>query len=181
MSIGKGIRVIFHYLYLMSLSNINTMLDKNFLNLALFSGFDRDQIRQVVPILESCIYSKDTLIFQQGSEASFFYILLSGEVIVKYKPYDGESLVIGHICPEDLFGWSAALGRPTYTSSAYAVLPCEAVRISVAQMRHFCDNNPVLGRQILERMASGIAFRLKSTYDEVLGLLSRGMDLVTER
>jgi CRP-like cAMP-binding protein len=148
--------------------------------MVLFSNLNRDQIRLVFPILESRLFPKDTLIFQQGTEASYFYILLSGEVVVKYKPYDGESLVIGHICPEDLFGWSAALGRPTYTSSAYAVLPCEAVRISVAQMRDFCENNPVLGRQILERMASGIAFRLRSTYDEVLGLLTRGMDLVTE-
>jgi len=159
---------------------MNTMLDKNLYNMVLFSNLNRDQIRLVFPILESRLFPKDTLIFQQGTEASYFYILLSGEVVVKYKPYDGESLVIGHICPEDLFGWSAALGRPTYTSSAYAVLPCEAVRISVAQMRDFCENNPVLGRQILERMASGIAFRLRSTYDEVLGLLTRGMDLVTE-
>jgi CRP-like cAMP-binding protein len=156
------------------------MLDKNLYNMVLFSNLNRDQIGLVFPILESCLFPGDTLIFQQGTEASYFYILLSGEVVVKYKPYDGESLVIGHICPEDLFGWSAALGRPTYTSSAYAVLPCEAVRISVAQMRHFCENNPVLGRQILERMASGIAFRLRSTYDEVLGLLTRGMDLVIE-
>jgi CRP-like cAMP-binding protein len=156
------------------------MLEKSLYDLALFSGFNRDQINQIIPILEPCLLSKETMIFQQGSEASHFYILISGEVVVKYKPYDGEALVIGHICPEDLFGWSAALGRPKYTSSAYSVTAGEAVRISVAQMRHFCDNNPVLARQILERMASGIASRLRSTYEEVLGLLTRGMDLVAE-
>jgi CRP-like cAMP-binding protein len=156
------------------------MLEKNFYEMALFSGFNRDQINQIIPILEPCLLTKETLIFQQGTEASHFYILLSGEVVVKYKPYDGEALVIGHICPEDLFGWSAALGRPKYTSSAYSVTPGEAVRISVAQMRQFCENNPILARQILERMASGIASRLRSTYEEVLGLLTRGMDLVAE-
>ena len=156
------------------------MLDKTLYEMTLFSGFDREDINRIVPILHACQFSKDTLIFQQGTEARNFYILLSGEVVVKYKPYDGEALVIGHICPEDLFGWSAALGRPKYTSSAFAILPCEAVCISVAQMRQFCENNPVLGRQLLERMASGIAFRLRSTYDEVLGLLTRGMDLANQ-
>ncbi len=148
--------------------------------MTLFSGFDRENVSRIVPILQTCQFSKDTLIFQQGSEARNFYILLSGEVVVKYKPYDGEALVIGHICPEDLFGWSAALGRPKYTSSAVAILPCEAVCVSVEQMRKFCENNPSLGRQLLERMASGIAFRLRSTYEEVLGLLTRGMDLVKD-
>lgn len=157
------------------------MLQKNLYELALFSGFNREEINQIIPILQPCQLTKDTLIFQQGTDACHFYILLSGEVVVKYKPYDGESLVIGHICPEDLFGWSAALGRPKYTSSAYAVTSGEAVRISVAQMHQFCENNPVLARQILERMASGIAYRLRSTYEEVLGLLTRGMDLVPEK
>lgn len=159
---------------------MSTMLEKNFYDMALFSGIGRDQIKQVIPILEPCQLTNEALIFKQGADASHFYILLSGEVVVKYKPYDGESLVIGHICPEDLFGWSAALGRPKYTSSAYVATPGEAVRISVVQMRQFCENNPELARKILERMASGIAFRLRSTYEEVLGLLVRGMDLVAE-
>jgi CRP-like cAMP-binding protein len=156
------------------------MLEKSYYDLALFSGFGKDQISQVIPILETCQLTQESLIFQQGSDASHFYILLSGEVVVKYKPYDGEALVIGHICPEDLFGWSAALGRPKYTSSAYAATSGEAVRISVARMREFCENNPELAKKILERMASGIAFRLRSTYEEVLSLLIRGMDLVAE-
>jgi CRP-like cAMP-binding protein len=156
------------------------MLVKSFYDMALFSGFDREQINQVIPILEPCQLNKESLIFQQGAEASHFYILLSGEVVVKYKPYDGEALVIGHICPEDLFGWSAALGRPKYTSSAYVATSGEAVRISVAHMRQFCENNPELAKKILERMASGIAFRLRNTYEEVLSLLIWGMDLVAE-
>jgi len=156
------------------------MLDKTLYEITLFSGLEREEINRIIPILHACQFSQDTLIFQQGSEARNFYILLSGEVIVRYKPYDGESLIIGRICPEDLFGWSAALGRPKYTSSAVAVLPCEAVCVSIAEMRQFCHNNSELGHKLLERMASGIAFRLRSTYEEVLGLLIRGIDLVNE-
>jgi CRP/FNR family transcriptional regulator, cyclic AMP receptor protein len=160
---------------------MSSMLQKNLYDLSLFHGLTREQIDQILPLLEPCSFPEETRVFQQDLKASHFYILLKGEIVVKYKPYDGEELVIARISPEDVFGWSAPLGRSKYTSSAYAVIPCEAVRIDIARMQHFCGSNSKLGEIILERLASSIAFRLRSTYDEVLSLLNRGMDLVPEK
>ncbi len=176
MSISEGNREIFHYLQRSPSGNMNFMFQKNLYNLSLFKGLDHDRIGLIIPMLEPCSFPEKYMIFQQDLPASHFYILVEGEVVVKYKPYDGEELIIARIFPEDVFGWSATLGRPKYTSSAYTALPSTAVRIKVESMQHFCDNNSQLGMILLERLASGIAHRLRSTHDEVLSLLTRGMD-----
>jgi CRP-like cAMP-binding protein len=181
MSIGEGNREIFHYLQRSPSGNINSMFQKNLYNLSLFKGLDHDRIGLIIPLFESCTFPEKYMIFQQDLPASHFYILLEGEVVVKYKPYDGEELIIARIYPEDVFGWSATLGRPKYTSSAYTILSSTAVRIRVDMMQHFCESNSQLGMILLERLASGIAYRLRSTHDEVLALLTRGMEFAPKK
>jgi CRP-like cAMP-binding protein len=160
---------------------MRSMWQKNLYSISLFNGLEEDRIDAIIPLLELCSFPENFTVFKQDQAASHFYILLEGEVVVKYKPYDGEELVIAHICPEDVFGWSATLGRPKYTSSAYTTLPSSAVRVQVTQMQEFCGNNSQLGMLLLERLASGIAYRLRSTHDEVLALLTRGMNFVPEK
>jgi CRP/FNR family transcriptional regulator, cyclic AMP receptor protein len=151
------------------------MFEVNPYQLSIFNGLDHLQIGRIAPILESCFFDENSIIFHQDQDAQFLYILLIGEVIVRFKPYDGEELTIAHVCPEGVFGWSAALGRPKYTSSAYSHHASKAVRIKVDRLKKFCERNPDLGMILLDRLASGIAERLRSTHDEVLDLLIRGL------
>ncbi len=147
----------------------------------LFKGLDEKSVSLLIPLMEVCHFPEHFMVFRQDTEASYFFILLEGEVVVKYKPYDGEELIIAHICPQDVFGWSAALRRPQYTSSAYTEYPSTAVRVEVANLQKFCENNARLGMIVLERLSSGIANSLRSTRDEVLALLMRGMEFVPDK
>jgi CRP-like cAMP-binding protein len=156
------------------------MLEVNPFKLSLLRGLDRSQINLILPILETCTFSQNTTIFRQDQEAFFLYILTFGEVSVRYKPYDGDELTIANVSPEGVFGWSAALGRPRYTSSAYTKTACGAVRIRVDRLQQFCDRNHDLGLILLDRLASGIAERLRSTHDEVLALLTHCLVVSTE-
>jgi CRP-like cAMP-binding protein len=151
------------------------MLDMNPFDLPILQGLDHAQINLILPILETCVLPENSMVFQQGQDALFLYILTIGEVVVRYKPYDGDELTIAHVCPEGVFGWSAALRRPTYTSSAYCLADSKAVRIRVDRLQRFCERNHDLGMILLDRLASGIAERLRSTHDEVLDLLTRGL------
>jgi CRP/FNR family transcriptional regulator, cyclic AMP receptor protein len=157
------------------------MLDINPYDLSILHGLDRSQITQILPILETCVFSENTTVFRQDQDALYLYILTFGEVTVRYKPYDGEELTIAHVCPEGVFGWSAALGRPKYTSSAYCSSACKAIQIRVDRLQRFCERNPDLGMILLDRLASGIAERLRSTHDEVLALLTRGLVFLPEK
>ena len=157
------------------------MLDVNPFELALLRGFDKSQINLILPILETCDLPENAIVFKQDQEALFLYVLITGEVIVRYKPYDGEELTIAHVSPEGVFGWSAALGRPKYTSTAYCSSNSKAIRIRVDRLKRFCERNSELGMILLDRLASGIAERLRSTHDEILDLLTRGLVFTPEK
>jgi CRP/FNR family transcriptional regulator, cyclic AMP receptor protein len=157
------------------------MLDVNPQKLTLLDGLERDQVSLLLPILETCHFEENIPIFKQGQETSFLYILLSGEVVVRYKPYDGDELTIANVLPEGVFGWSAALGRTRYTSSAYSVTESKTIRIRVERLQSFCERNPEVGMILLDKLASGIAERLRSTHDEVLALLTRGLVFPLEK
>jgi CRP/FNR family transcriptional regulator, cyclic AMP receptor protein len=153
------------------------MLNQVIARVSMFEDFGQDEVNLINPLLELASFQKDQIIFQQGQLATYLYFLLEGEVLVRFKPYDGPTLNITRVVPNGVFGWSAALRRSAYTSEAIATMPSEAVRIRGEQLRHLCEQYPKMGVVILDRLANVIAERLRSTHEQVVLLLSEGLDL----
>jgi CRP/FNR family transcriptional regulator, cyclic AMP receptor protein len=149
------------------------MFIQEYARLPIFSGLDSSQISQLLPYMVECEFIKDANIFEQGNPAEYLYILLSGEVVVNYKPYDGPPLTVAHIEPGAVFGWSAAIGREAYTSDARAVQDSVAYRIRGVNLPVLCAQYPETGRCLLDRLASSIAERLQCTHTHIIGLLRR--------
>lgn len=145
--------------------------------LNLFQGLTADQLRNLDSLFLHCRFPSGTTIFNQGQPATNLYIVVEGEVVVSYKPYDGPPLTVARIQPGGVFGWSTALGRSLYTSSALATCECSTLCISGAGLHHFCARFPDTGTVFLERLAGVIAARLNNTHTEILSILTRGMDL----
>ncbi|NLG98277.1 MAG: Crp/Fnr family transcriptional regulator [Chloroflexi bacterium] len=127
--------------------------------------------------MTECQFHKDEVIFEQGQPASHLYILLSGNVIVRYKPYDGPPLTVANIEPGGVFGWSAALGRETYTSSAVTVQESVAVRVRGSNLQVIRAQYPETGKILMDRLAGVITERLHSSHTQVLEILTRGFDV----
>ena len=152
------------------------MFRQDFAKLTVFNGLDAVQITALSPFLEEESFTQGQVIFQQGQAAGSLYILLAGEVLVRYKPYDGPVLTVARIAPGDVFGWSAALGRDEYTSGAEAVVSCYAYRIRTENLLHLCDVYPEAGGKLLEGLAGVIAERLRNTHSSILELLNQGVE-----
>jgi CRP/FNR family transcriptional regulator, cyclic AMP receptor protein len=152
------------------------MFRQDYARLSIFTGLDGDQIHQLSQFIAECKFPKDHVIFEQGQPADRLYILLSGEVIIRYKPYDGPPLLVARIEPGGVFGWSAALRRDIYTSGAEAVQDSVAYCIRGANLNVLCSQYPQTGKLFLERLASVIVERLSSTHTQVLGILTQGID-----
>jgi CRP/FNR family transcriptional regulator, cyclic AMP receptor protein len=153
------------------------MFRQDFATLSIFSGLNDEQISQLSPYMVECHFQQDQMIFEQGQRADHLYILLSGEVIVTYKPYDGPPLTVARIEPGGVFGWSAALGRDIYTSGAVAVQEGLAYRIRGDNLPVLCEEHHETGMILLDRLAGVIAERLRGTHTQVLGILSQGIDV----
>lgn len=147
-----------------------------FAGLSFFQGFTPKQIEELSPILDIIACEKDGIIFEQNQCTDYLYVLEEGEVEILYKPYDGPALVVARIHPGGVFGWSAVLGRDVYTSGALALEAGRAIRMRKDALQQFCSQHPETGKILLERLASIISERLKSTYSEVLIILTKGLD-----
>src|SRR5512137_1525572 len=89
-----------------------------FEKLAFFQGLSAGQMALLRPIFDLCDCPPGMVIFAQGEPAAYLYIVVAGEVLVEFKPYDAPPLVIARIKPGGVFGWSAVLGNQAYTSGA---------------------------------------------------------------
>ncbi len=142
---------------------------------SLFSGFSDTQLQALAKLFEGEHLQAGETVFAQDDPADRLYVLLSGRVAIRFKPHDGEILTVTEIAPGGVFGWSAALGRRSYTSSAVCLEAGEALGLRGADLRRLCETQPDTGVVILERLAEVIAERLRSTHAQVVDLLRLGM------
>jgi len=156
------------------------MFRQDLAQLSIFQGFAPAQLDQLAPLLKYEHFHSGETIFEQGRAANHLFILLNGEVVVRYKPYDGPLLTVARIRPGGVFGWSAAMMRESYSSGAEAAVDSEAFRISSCQLRKFCERYPETGSLLLDRLAGVTAERLKNTHTQIVSILSEGMDHVND-
>lgn len=157
------------------------MQDEVFNRLAIFHGMTPDQINTLRPFFVPCSYSSETVIFEQGNLTDFIYLVLDGEISIFYEPEDGPEMLVATVGPGGVVGWSAAIGRPTYTSSAVCIKNCEILRIRGDDLYELCVKYPETGRVVVERLAAVIAERLQNTHHHVISLLEQGLRLRREQ
>jgi toluene monooxygenase system ferredoxin subunit len=151
------------------------MKSDTLLQLPLFEGLDRIHLTTLAKSAVEDRFSRDHVIFEQGKPADRLYILLDGRVAIRYKPYDGEMLLVTEVKPNSVFGWSSALGRPSYSSCAVCVEDSHAVSVRGDAIKSICEKYPETGVMILERLADVIAERLQNTHAHVIEMLREGV------
>lgn len=158
------------------MNNIHSNMDlKNYSSLAFFKGLNADDLEVLGPYFWSKRYVAGTVIFEQGERADIVYLMVSGSVVIRYKPLDGPPMTVTHIQPGGIFGWSAAIGNQTYTSGAICSMDSEVLCIRGADLRYLCESNPRIGNLLLERLSQVITERKLSRQQEVSSLISQGM------
>jgi CRP/FNR family cyclic AMP-dependent transcriptional regulator len=144
-------------------------------SLPLFEGMNPSQIEDLAPLGEVNFFEQDVALFSQWDAATYLYVLLSGEVLIEFKPHDGDVLPVSVIKPGGVFGWSSVLGRGEYTSSAISLDQAQTLRFRGESLRRLCESHPETGVTILERLALVIADRLDRTHNQVVQALRRSM------
>jgi len=142
-----------------------------------FQGFSAEQIARIRPLFLLLYAPAGSVIFEQGEPADNLYVLICGEVAIRFKPDDGPADVIAHVRPEGVVGWSAALGNPHYTSSAVCTADSQMLRVRKSDLRQLCENYPETGVLFLDRLAALIAERLRATHPQLIALLEQGLSV----
>jgi len=147
-----------------------------FADVFLFKGLTAAQLAILRPLFEPCDCYAGTVLFEQGDAAEYLFAVVTGEVVVNFKPDDAPTLTVARVQPGSIVGWSAVLGSRCYTSSAECTQYTQLLRVRGTNLRRLCDEHPETGVQVLDRLAAVIAERLHSTHDMVLSLLQLGLN-----
>ena len=153
------------------------MFDEIFDQLAIFDGMDAQQRTLLRKYFTLCDCLADDVVFEQGTPADFLYVVLDGEVSVRFKPDDGPELVVNRIKNGGVFGWSAAFGSGAYTSGATCQQPTTLLRVRGDDLKMLRENYPETGILILERLAAIVAERMESEggHSQVVAFLEHGL------
>jgi CRP-like cAMP-binding protein len=144
-------------------------------DLAFFEGLETSDLKSLAPFFTRQIYESSRTVFEQGDRADYLYMVIDGEVVIRYKPDDGPTMIVTHVYPGGVFGWSAAMGNPVYTSGAVCVSATSTIRILGGDLRMLCDQYPSVGKIILNRLATVIAERTHARKPEVISMLENNI------
>jgi CRP-like cAMP-binding protein len=147
------------------------MLSTELSHFPLFNNLTQTQLNKLAAIFWRVSLAAGETIFSQGDEARCIYVLESGEVVLRFFPEDGGSVDIESIAKGGVFGWSAALGRPHYTSSAICLSPIKAIATHGNDLRRVMRGDKELSAVLIERMAQVVAHRLNSFRSQIKALL----------
>jgi len=111
------------------------MFDDIFDQLAIFEGMDTSQRVLLKAYFVVCECKDEQVIFAQGDRAEFLYVVIEGEVFIRFKPDDGPELMVSRIKDGGVFGWSAAFGRGSYTSGATCTDSTTLLRVRGADLK----------------------------------------------
>ncbi len=147
----------------------------SFNSLSLFKGLNTKHLDLLATRFDSETYGDGDVIFEQDTPADRLYFLVSGKVAIRFKPHDGDVIPVTEIEEGGVFGWSAALGRTSYTSCAVSIKPSQTLSIKGEELTKLCEKYPDAGVVILERLADVIAQRLQNTHTLVVRMLRDGI------
>lgn len=131
-----------------------------------FAGLTADHLRGIAMIAEEVSSPAQTLIFKEGEEAQYLYILVSGEVELLYSGGNEGAIAdayVGSIVQGEVFGISAMVGPFHLTASAKSEGPVETIQIEAAGLRAMCEVDHGLGYILMQHLAQALAQRLHET------------------
>lgn len=134
------------------------------------------QLMELRAILQKDQYSAGDVIIQQNQRATDLYILISGEVEITHRPYDGPAITVAKVKAGGVFGWSAFLGREKYSSTVTALEECRVFHVRGFKLQRFCEEHQETGVVLLEKMALSVAQHPAQIHDQIMKILQSAMD-----
>jgi CRP-like cAMP-binding protein len=110
------------------------------------------------------------IIFDEGSAANRFYLILTGEVALESagNKKNGGPTLIQTIKSGDVVGWSWLFPPYKWNFDARAVKPTKAIIFFAVNLRRQCENDPKLGLELMTRVAKVVITRLQATRQQLL-------------
>lgn len=141
----------------------------------LFTDLAKTDLEIIAPLFDSRVYPAGATIIEQGGRADHLFLLAKGKVRIRYKPYDGDTITLTHVHAGGVFGWSAVLGNPVYSSSVVCATDCECFSVKSSDLHLLEVKYEQTAQALLNRIADAVSARWEKSQAQVRSMLAKGV------
>jgi CRP/FNR family cyclic AMP-dependent transcriptional regulator len=147
----------------MDTSNIRELIE----NHPFLKGLEPKYYDKLAALASKVRFHPDQLIFREGDESSFFYLILSGKVALEV-PAPGKTFRIQTIGEGEELGWSSLLSPVKKQFQARCIAAADALAFDGARLLRECEADPKFGYELMRRVVGIVAERLQATRLQLL-------------
>jgi len=130
-----------------------------------FADLTDEELQKILPFCREENYAKGTVLFNEGDEASAFYILQDGQVRLEYEicpqPDYCQDATILLDKPGDVMGWSSLVKPRRLTAFGHCVTDVRVVTIDSKALNELMEQDSHIGFVVMKALAGMINRRLK--------------------
>lgn len=147
---------------LLKIDDVLPILD----DISIFGGMSETQLYKIFRLLQRVHYAEQELIFHQGDQPTYIYIVITGRVRLVFD-VEEHPLSKGEFGPGACFGETSVIGIQSHSASTLALEPTELMVLSKEALMSLFENDKELFGRLILNIAREASRRLHQT-DELL-------------
>ena len=140
-----------------------------------FKGLNPQQLQLLAGSALEMRFETGTTIFEEGSPANRFYLILTGRVELSSEMQDRNVIPIQTLGSGDDLGWSWLFPPFSMHFSARALEPTTTVFFYAPRLREQCEQDHELGYQIMKRIAEVATQSLRATQRRLMQYIDKNI------
>ncbi|MCD4755725.1 MAG: cyclic nucleotide-binding domain-containing protein [Deltaproteobacteria bacterium] len=145
----------------------------------LFENLADGMLEKMLPLAQEQSFADREIIYEPGSEASHFYSLTTGKVLLQTELASALIISLGAIKPGYSFGWSALLPGPAHTALAVCMEPCEVLVMPGDEFKALLDQDHTMGFLVMQKTATILENRLERRTAQFVKVITKHSDIAT--
>ena len=135
-------------------------LEKILQNHPFITNLSPEHVGLIVGCAKNVVFNPGSFLFKEDQEASEFYILRSGKVALEIFTPESGPITIQTVSEGEVLGWSWLVPPYEWRFDARAVELTRAIALDGKCLRGKCEQDPVLGYELMKRLANVFEHRL---------------------
>jgi len=136
--------------------DIVTALKRN----SIFASLEPEEINFLASAAHSEHMESGHVVFRHGERAQHFYLILAGEVSVGIPAIEGPTLVLQHLQPGQVLGWSWLIPPFQWSFMARAEQSVDVLTFDGSKVLERCESDTQFGYHLLRAFSAMMSERL---------------------
>ena len=140
-----------------------------------FKGLHAQQLQLLAASAMEMKFETGATIFEEGSPANRFYLILTGRVELSAEMEDRNVIPVQTLGPGDDLGWSWLFPPFSMHFTARALEPITTIFFYGTRLREQCEQDHELGFQIMSRVAEVATQSLRATQRRLMQYIDKNI------